>query len=521
MPSASGFTNARRIAAESKNTKAMYPGGVAQTTPHLQAACGLRTSYQYLNYIEPCILPPLKPQPIVKGFVSTLTMSNSNSGPRGVTVNYTMTDSKAVSTWPITVYRTATNSPSGGAFVSSGVGSTGYTVTSMYPYYNYYASVQADELYTSTNVATTSTPFGYRFAGSFTLGFSGDGGLARSAALRNPAGVVFNASKTIMYIADSNNHRVRAVDMATNIITTVIGTGNSGTGANDNSQMFISTLGNSANFAFPTRVGYDDPFLFIVNAGIHVRAFNTGSVAATTSGVSVDPGCVRTISSVPSGNVFGVSSVADTSGNMYVANNASPGQRIYRINKSNSTPTIVAGINATGYSPDGTLATSALLKVPTGCDLDRNRNVLYISDRDNFIVRAVNLNTSGTVTVANVPIAAGTISTVAGILNQSSSSTTPTDGDGGPATSARLSGGSVWTISVDPLGNIYIGDGNLLRRVSVDTGIITTIAGTSGNTTDGTNAYTWTCANAMQSAFGPDNSIYTSSFGGNYVIRVS
>lgn len=54
MQSASGFTNARRIAAESKNTKAVYPGGVAQTTPHLQAACGLSPSYQPLNYIEKC-----------------------------------------------------------------------------------------------------------------------------------------------------------------------------------------------------------------------------------------------------------------------------------------------------------------------------------------------------------------------------------------------------------------------------------------------------------------------------------
>jgi len=518
MPSASGFTNARRIAAESKNTKAMYPGGVAHTTPHLQAACGLRTSYQYLNYIEPCILPPLKPQPVVKGFVSTLTMSNSNSGPRGVTVNYTMTDSKAVSTWPITVYRTATNSPSGGAFVSSGVGSTGYTVTSMYPYYNYYASVQADELYTSTNVATTSTPFGYRFAAGFTGGFSGDGGLARSATLLHPTGVVFNASKTIMYIADSDNHRVRAVDMANNIITTVVGTGNSGGGSNSVLQNFVNVAGTTANIAGPVRLGYDDPFLFIISGGTYLHAFNTGSVVATTSNVTVNPGCIYTIANPVGAGLYGVSSVADTLGNMYVASVSS---RIYRINKSNSTPTLIAGTGVGGYSPNGTLATSAQLRVPTGCDLDRNRNVLYISDRDNYIVRAVNLNTSGTVTVANVPIAAGTISTVAGILNQSNSSTTPTDGDGGPATSARLSGGNVWTISVDPLGNIYIGDGNRLRRVSVDTGIITTIAGTSGNTTDGTNAYTWTCANAMQSAFGPDNSIYTSSFGGNYVIRVS
>jgi sugar lactone lactonase YvrE len=62
-------------------------------------------------------------------------------------------------------------------------------------------------------------------AGNGTPGFSGDGGPATSASLYNPGGVAVDSAGNL-YIADSNNNRIRKVSGGT--ITTVAGNGNAG-----------------------------------------------------------------------------------------------------------------------------------------------------------------------------------------------------------------------------------------------------------------------------------------------------
>jgi uncharacterized protein (TIGR03437 family) len=64
-------------------------------------------------------------------------------------------------------------------------------------------------------------------AGNSSVGFSGDGGPATSAQLNYPSSVAVDAAGNI-YIADTNNQRVRMVSAATGIITTVAGNGRSG-----------------------------------------------------------------------------------------------------------------------------------------------------------------------------------------------------------------------------------------------------------------------------------------------------
>src|SRR5258708_30017070 len=61
-------------------------------------------------------------------------------------------------------------------------------------------------------------------AGNGTQGFSGDGGPATSASLNLPAWVVLDSSGNL-YIADAGNHRIRRVDAVTGIITTAAGNG--------------------------------------------------------------------------------------------------------------------------------------------------------------------------------------------------------------------------------------------------------------------------------------------------------
>lgn len=68
----------------------------------------------------------------------------------------------------------------------------------------------------STGIITT-------VAGNGTFGFSGDGGPATAARFRSPAAVALDANGNL-FIGDSSNHRVRRVDAATGVITTVAAT---------------------------------------------------------------------------------------------------------------------------------------------------------------------------------------------------------------------------------------------------------------------------------------------------------
>ncbi len=126
-----------------------------------------------------------------------------------------------------------------------------------------------------------------------------------------------------------------------------------------------------------------------------------------------------------------------------------------------------AGIGgADGFSGDGGLATQAQLYWPWGIAVDGHGNI-YFADSGNYRIRKLTAST-------------GDISTVAG-------GTYGYYGDGGPATSAELR--DPYGVAVDASGNIYIADtsNNRIRKVTVSTGIISTVAGngTAGYSGDG------------------------------------
>ncbi len=63
------------------------------------------------------------------------------------------------------------------------------------------------------------------FAGTGTAGFSGDGGVASLAQLRQPHSIAIDPAKTFLLICDIGNHRIRRVELATGVIDTFGGTG--------------------------------------------------------------------------------------------------------------------------------------------------------------------------------------------------------------------------------------------------------------------------------------------------------
>ncbi len=96
-------------------------------------------------------------------------------------------------------------------------------------------------------------------AGNGTSGFSGDNGLATSAALSGPVGLAVDASGNL-FIADQYNNRIRKVTAATGMIATVAGNGKSALGDGGPAT--------SASLSFPTGVAVDaSGNLFIADTG--------------------------------------------------------------------------------------------------------------------------------------------------------------------------------------------------------------------------------------------------------------
>jgi streptogramin lyase len=66
-------------------------------------------------------------------------------------------------------------------------------------------------------------------AGTGQQGHTGDGGPARDATLAGPKGLAYGPGG-ILYVADTENHAIRAIDLNAGVITTVLGAGERGDG---------------------------------------------------------------------------------------------------------------------------------------------------------------------------------------------------------------------------------------------------------------------------------------------------
>ena len=265
-------------------------------------------------------------------------------------------------------------------------------------------------------------------AGTGTRGYSGDNGPASRAQLTFPGGVAVDRAGNL-YIADSNNRRIRQVDPS-GIITTFAGTGGEGPSGDGGPAV-------QAEIGVPERVTVDRTGNLFFSVGSHFsirRVDPSGTITtyardAGGSGSDVGDGGPAVEASLKEPQGVAV----DGAGNLYIADMGN--YRIRRVDLSGIITTFAGIGDDGGRLGDGGPAVEAYLVEPQGVAVDGEGN-LYIADTGNDRIRRVD--------------SSGTINTVAGTGARGYS------GDNGPALQARLR--QPGEVAVDAAGNIYIAD---------------------------------------------------------------
>lgn len=172
-------------------------------------------------------------------------------------------------------------------------------------------------------------------AGTGAAGFSGDGGPAALAQLRQPHSIAFDAQGDLL-ICDIGNSRLRKVDLRSGIISTLSGTGEK-----------IATA-DSAPLAGTPLLG--------------PRSIDT-----------------------------------DADGNAYLV--LREGNAVFQLDIAGNTIRKIAGTGERGYSGDGGAAIDATFNGPKGIAYSREDHSLYIVDTENHVIRRMSLSSGSIETV--------------------------------------------------------------------------------------------------------------------------
>ena len=312
------------------------------------------------------------------------------------------------------------------------------------------------------------------YAGNGQIGFSGDGGLATQAQFQRPLGLAFDSIGNL-YIADSQNHRIRCV-APDGTITTVAGSASSGFSGDNGAAT-------SARLLFPSDVKVDanDALLIADTSNGRVRRVANGIITTIAGGGPVD----QEIGVATAVNLAAMSSIAlDQQGRLFFAETAR--RRVRSVGLADGGISVVAGAPWTDVPGDNGPASMGALLDPVGVAVDANGNV-YVSDQVDNRVRRIDGN--------------GTITTLAG--NGSFNST----GDGGPSIQASV--GQPRGLAVDSGGDVYVTTFSRVRRITAG-GAVYTYAGGNSNSFGGDNG---PAANAQLSfptglAFDSNDNLY-------------
>ncbi|HEY1695426.1 MAG TPA: hypothetical protein VGG39_24825 [Polyangiaceae bacterium] len=360
-------------------------------------------------------------------------------------------------------------------------------------------------------------------------------GVGPAAKFDSPSGVACDLGGTV-YVADSGNSALRAVDASTGAVTTILRlsdvvaaggpdhftpvglaydgqsslyaadfgyvasggrpAGETGgaiyrvtvtgsvtllAGSPDAAPGFADGTGTAARFGHLRGVAFDGASALYVADGCSVRKVDVGSGAVTTLAPTA---CLQLL--------YGLA--YDGVGTLYAADGASV---IRAVSTSTGAVSTAAGEAGTYGAVDG-VGTAATFAAPTGIAFGAD-GVLRIADTGNFMLRGLTLSSSSVTSLAGAPSAMETV-----------------DGTGTEARFAAPQG-----VASDGAGHVYVVDwsDDTVRRVDVATRAVTTLAGTPG--TSGAGDGTGAAARFYQPtwiAYDGKDRLYVSD-SGNFAVR--
>lgn len=217
-------------------------------------------------------------------------------------------------------------------------------------------------------------------AGTGKPGYSGDGGKADHAQLKNPHSIQLGPDGNL-YICDIGNHVIRRVDMVTMEISTFAGTGKAGKTPNDSPLVGTPLNGprsldfdTHGNLWLATREG-NQVFRLDLQAK---RIFHVAGTGASGFAGNGGPALEATLKG-PKGIAL------DTQGNIYLADTES--HTVRKIDSQTGILDVLVGTGEKGDGPDGD---------PLHCQLNRLHGIfvdtdgsLWIGDSENHRIRVL------------------------------------------------------------------------------------------------------------------------------------
>ncbi len=287
------------------------------------------------------------------------------------------------------------------------------------------------------------------YAGDGNPGFTGDGGPATKARISYPEGIALDSNGNL-FIADSGNSRVRRVDVATGVITTVAGNGTRGDGGDNGPAT-------GASFQNLKSVAVDPSGTLYIADQYRVRKVVSGTINAFAgTGASGSSGNGGPALSATFGEIWGL---AANSSAVYISDFYN--HVVRKVALANGIVSAYAGTGDIGSSGDGSAAVNARLGEPWGLAFSPSDSGVLIVDNYSNRIRKVASN--------------GIISTIAG----SGDDEQWYGGDNGPATDAMMY--SPQTVALYRKTNqLLIGEGGHVRKVDLASQTITTIASDHG-----------------------------------------
>jgi DNA-binding beta-propeller fold protein YncE len=267
-------------------------------------------------------------------------------------------------------------------------------------------------------------------------------GVGLAARFKNPGRLALDPTGTWLAIADTDNHAIRKLTIATGAVSTLAGNGTQGS---------ADGAASAASFSAPIGVAVaSSGAVYVSDTSNHVIRVITNGVVSTLAGSAPITGYIDSSGSAARFNYpRGIALSADGSV-LYVADSSN--SVIRAVSTATGAVTTMAGSVSNAFL-DGPVLRAAF-SYPADVSLDLASGTLFVSDQSNYRIRAIN-------------ITAGIVRTIAG--NGASGFLD------GLSSMAFLSGPQL--VQFDPTtGKVLFFDNNRIRSVDPTSGLVSTVA---------------------------------------------